>query len=383
MKIKKYLPIMFSLILCLIFSLSLIFAACSQKTIQASPSLDKMIGEMIILGFRGTEINDSSKIVKDIKEYNIGGVVLFDYDVPSKSSPRNIESPRQTKKLIENLKNLTRRDLLIAVDAEGGYVNRLKPKYGFMEIVSAQKMGEDEPKNTFLKASPLGLELAYLGININFAPVVDVNINKDNPVIGKIERSFSEDPLKVYEHAGYFINAMHEFGIITALKHFPGHGSSASDSHLGLVDITNTYKEETELEPYVKLIADNKTDMVMTAHVMNRNIDPDYPATLSSLFLKDILRDKLNFKGVIVSDDMQMGAIVENFGFEEAIIKAINAGCDLLIFSNNGTAYDEDIAKKAAEAIKTAVKNNNIKEETIRDSYNRIRKLKESHEIRD
>jgi beta-N-acetylhexosaminidase len=340
-----------------------------------------MIGEMILLGFRGTEVNESSKIVKDIKEYNIGGVVLFDYDVPSKSSPRNILSPKQARKLVGDLKSLARSDIFVAVDAEGGKVNRLKPKYGFMEIISAQKMGEDEPKNTFLKASPLGLELDYLGINMNFAPVVDVNINKDNPVIGKIERSFSEDPLKVYEHAGYFIDAMHEFGIITAIKHFPGHGSSADDSHLGLVDVTNTYKEEAELLPYLKLIADNKLDMIMTAHVMNRNIDPDYPATLSPLFLQDILRKKLNFKGVIVSDDMQMGAIVENFGFEDAIIKAINAGCDLLIFSNNGSSYDENIAGKAVVAIRAAIKDGKIKEDTIKSAYERIRALKESYKI--
>jgi len=381
MKLKKYLLFIFFLMLCTILSSSFIFVSCNKKTIQRNLTLDQMIGEIIILGFRGTEIDSSSKIVKDINEYNIGGIILFDYDVPSKSSPRNIINPKQTKKLIEDIKNLTRHDLFIAIDAEGGKVNRLKAKYGFMQIDSPQKMGEDEPQNTFIKASPLGLELDYLGINLNFAPVVDVNINKDNPVIGKLERSFSDDPQKVYEHASYFIDAMHEFNVITAIKHFPGHGSSTEDSHLGLVDVTNTYQEEAELFPYKKLIQDNKTDIIMTAHVMNRNIDPDNPATLSSIFLKDILRDKLNYKGVIVSDDMQMGAIVENFGFGEAIIKAINAGCDLLIFSNNSPVYDEDIAQKAVEVIKKAIKDGKIKEETIRNSYNRIKQLKDNYEI--
>ena len=381
MKLKKYLLFIFFLMLCTILSSSFIFVSCNKKTIQRNLTLDQMIGEIIILGFRGTEIDSSSKIVKDINEYNIGGIILFDYDVPSKSSPRNIINPKQTKKLIEDIKNLTRHDLFIAIDAKGGKVNRLKAKYGFMQIDSPQKMGEDEPQNTFIKASPLGLELDYLGINLNFAPVVDVNINKDNPVIGKLERSFSDDPQKVYEHASYFIDAMHEFNVITAIKHFPGHGSSTEDSHLGLVDVTNTYQEEAELFPYKKLIQDNKTDIIMTAHVMNRNIDPDNPATLSSIFLKDILRDKLNYKGVIVSDDMQMGAIVENFGFGEAIIKAINAGCDLLIFSNNSPVYDEDIAQKAVEVIKKAIKDGKIKEETIRNSYNRIKQLKDNYEI--
>ncbi len=378
MKPKKIFVFIFVPILFMILFLSFVFSSCTEKT---ASTLDQMIGEMIILGFRGTEIDDSSKIVKDINEYNIGGIILFDYDVPSKSSPRNIENPKQTKKLIEDIKKFTRNDLFIAIDAEGGKVNRLKAKYGFMQIESAQTMGKDDPENTFIKISPLGIELAYLGINLNFAPVVDVNINKDNPVIGKIERSYSDDPAKVYEHAGYFIDAMHEFNIITAIKHFPGHGSSTEDSHLGLVDITNTYNKEVELYPYKKLIEENKTDIIMTAHIMDRNIDPDNPATLSTIFLQDILRGELKYEGVIVSDDMQMGAIVDNFGFEEAIIKAINAGCDLLIFSNNGTVYDENIAQKAIEVIKKAIKEGKISKEEIINSYNRIKELKEKYQI--
>lgn len=379
MKVNKH--IILIIIFFTVFLFNIIFVSCGNQLIQNNNTLDEMIGEMIILGFRGTEVNNSSRVVKDINEYNIGGIILFDYDVPSKSSPRNILSPNQTRKLISDIKKLTRSDLLIAVDAEGGKVNRLKPEYGFAQIESAQEMGEEEPQNTFIKASPIGLELAYLGINVNFAPVVDVNINKENPVIGLLGRSFSEEPLKVYEHASYFIDAMHEFNIITAIKHFPGHGSSTEDSHLGLADITDTYNEKKELLPYKKLIQDNKTDIIMTAHVINRNIDQDYPATLSSVFLKDILRDKLKFEGVIVSDDMQMGAIIDNFGFEEAIIKAINGGCNLLILSNNGSIYDEDIAKKAVQAIKKATEEGKIPQKTIINSYNRIKELKEKYKL--
>ena len=348
---------------------------------QNEETLDKMIGEMIILGFKATEVNKSSKIIKDINEYGIGGIILFDYDVPTKSFPRNIINPLQVKKLIEDIKTMTRNDLFICLDAEGGLVNRLKSKYGFMQMDSPQKMGESEPEETFLKASALGIELDYLGFNLNFAPVVDVNVNPDNPVIGHLERSFSDDPYEVYRHSLNFIDAMHEFNIITALKHFPGHGSSTEDSHLGLTDVTDTYKEKIELIPYEKLISENKTDIIMTAHIMNRNIDAVNPATLSPLFLQDILRDKLRFNGLIVSDDMQMGAIVEHFGFEEAIVKAINAGCNILIFSNNGSIYDEDIAQKAVEAIKKAVEKGEIKEEVIIKSYNRIIELKNKFKI--
>jgi len=336
---------------------------------------------MIILGFRGTEVDSSSGIVEYINEYNIGGVILFDYDVPSKSFPRNILDPYQTKKLIEDLKKFTHNDLLIAIDAEGGYVNRLKAEYGFEQIASAQEMGESDPGDTFLEASKLGMELNSLGFNLNFAPVVDININKNNPVIGNLERSFSDDPMKVYEHAGSFIDAMHKYEIITAIKHFPGHGSSTEDSHLGLVDITDTYNQEAELFPYKKLIEDGKADIIMTAHIMNTDIDPGNPATLSSKFLQDILRGELNYEGVIVSDDMQMGAIIINFGFEEAIVKAINAGCNLLIFSNNGSRYDEDIAQKSFEAIKKAVRDGKIAEVEINSAYTRIKELKEKFKI--
>lgn len=395
----KYRAILLIIPLCIIFLLSFLFISCKKEaedttgskilpedearpaTEQYTPTLEEMIGQMIIVGFRGTEVDSSSKIIQHINEYNIGGIVLFDYDVPLKSFPRNIVDRQQLKTLIEDLKRLTRSDLFIAVDAEGGYVNRLKEEYGFVKIKSAQQMGEGEPEDTFVEASRLGEELASPGININFAPVVDININEDNPVIGKIERSFSDDPQEVYEHAGSFIDAMHRYNIISVIKHFPGHGSSSGDSHLGLTDVTHTYNEEVELFPYKKLIEDGRADIIMTAHIMNRDIDPGSPATLSSIFLEDILRDGLNYDGVIISDDMQMGAITSQFGFDEVIVKAINAGCDLLIFSNNGSEYDEDIARKASSVIKEAVDEGKITETQITVSYNRILELKDKYRI--
>lgn len=351
-------------------------------TKKESPSLDEKIGEMLILGFRGFEVDQSSKIIQDINKYHLGGVILFDRDVASGTSERNIKDPEQTKKLITDLKNLTNQNLFIAVDAEGGYINRLKPKYGFIEIESAFEMGQKEPSTTFSTASFLGSELKEIGFNLNFAPVVDVNLNPDNPVIGYLERSFSDDPLEVYEHAKSFIEAMHKYNIVTAIKHFPGHGSSQEDSHLGLVDITSTYNKEVELLPYKKLIAEDKLDMIMTAHVMNTAIDNENPATLSPTFLQNILREELGFNGVIVSDDMQMGAIIDNFGSAEAIIKAINAGCNLLILSNNNDQpYNENIAEEAVSVIKKAIKEGKISEEKINDSYNKIIELKEKYGI--
>ena len=338
------------------------------------------IGQMMIIGFQGTTVSENSYIVKVIKNLNIGGVILFDYDVPSKNSPRNISNPTQTKELIKNLQKLSPTSLFIAIDAEGGYVNRLKPKYGFIEIPSAQEMGKKNIKETKKTAIKLTNQFIDLGINTNFAPVVDININPDNPVIGSIERSFSNNPKKVTEHALAFIEGHHQNNIITAIKHFPGHGSSENDSHKGLTDITKTYQEK-ELIPYKELIKQNIVDMVMTAHIINRDIDPNYPATLSPLFINNILRKQLGFDGVVVSDDMQMGAITEYYGFAESIILAINAGCDMLIISNNNKIYDETAPYRAQEIILEAVKSEKISIDRILESSERIYKLKTEFKI--
>ncbi|MFA5431769.1 MAG: glycoside hydrolase family 3 protein [Candidatus Paceibacterota bacterium] len=343
--------------------------------------LKQKIGQMLIVGFRDTEIERNSYISKAINILNLGGVVLFDKDNPSGQFPRNIIDYNQTKKLIDDLNKYSPSPLFIAVDAEGGYVNRLKEKYGFINIPSAQKMGEGTIEETKNQANILGQELKDLGFNMNFAPVVDVNINPDNPIIGYLERSFSENPEKVYEHASSFIEGLHQNNIITSIKHFPGHGSSNADSHLGIVDVTNTYKQE-ELIPYQKLIEAGYSDMIMTAHIINTNIDPIYPATLSPLFIKNILRDQLKFNGVIISDDMQMGAIVNNYGFEDAIIRAINAGCDMIGLSNNGTTYDEKAPYDAVSIILKAVKRGEISEQQINESYSRIQALKEKYGIK-
>jgi beta-N-acetylhexosaminidase len=357
----------------------------SPKVVEKKKENDALmekIGQMLIVGFRGTEVNENSKIIKDINQYNIGGIILFNTDVPSKSFPRNIVSREQTKKLISDIKQLSHSSLFVSIDVEGGLINRLKEKYGFkINIPSAEDMGKDELEKTKENALLIAKELKYLGINVDFAPVVDVNINSDNPVIGYLGRSFSSDPEQVAIYASKFIEGLHEEGIISAIKHFPGHGSSTEDSHLGIVDVTKTYKQE-ELIPYQKLIENNYSDMVMTAHIINTNIDQDYPATLSPFFIKNILRDQLGFNGVIVSDDMHMGAIIDNYGFDEALIKAINADCDILIISNNGTIYNENLAKEAVEIIFKAVKRGEISEEKINQSYERIQELKQKYEIK-
>ena len=225
-------------------------------------------------------------------------------------------------------------------------------------------------------------QLKDLGVNLNLAPVVDVNLDPASPAIGRWERSFSDDPAVVATHAAAFIHAHRRHGIATALKHFPGHGSAADDTHLGVTDITATYRRDFELAPYRQLIADGYPGTIMTAHVVHRGLDPEArPATLSPPIITGILRRELNFSGVIVSDDLQMAAIVAQYGQAEAAIAAVQSGVDLLMFANQQGQYRPETVRQVKDAILQAVADGQIPEQTIRDSAQRILDLKRNYNI--
>jgi beta-N-acetylhexosaminidase len=278
-----------------------------------------MVGQMLMLGFRGTELSDDNPIVQDIRERHLGGAILFSYDVPSDSPERNIASPEQVTELCAALETEAGSDLLIAVDQEGGRVARLGPDHGFPQTQSAAELGAaDDVEATRQAGEAIADTLVAAGININLAPVVDVNTNPDNPVIGGIERIFGSDPELVAAHAAAFVEGHHSRGILTSLKHFPGHGSSEEDSHFGFVDVTNTW-QEVELEPYRTLIGGGFADFVMAAHVFNSELDAEFPASLSQATIDGLLRGEMGFQGAVISDDMGMGAIADNYDFETAL----------------------------------------------------------------
>jgi beta-N-acetylhexosaminidase len=338
-------------------------------------SLEAKIGQMLMVGFRGLEVSDDHFIVHDVRERNLGGVVLFDYDVPSQSPARNIESPSQVKALTASLQANSATPLLIAIDHEGGTLTRLKEERGFPPTLSHQELGEiDDVDLTHKQSATMAQTLAELGINLNLAPVVDLNVNPDNPIIGKYERSFSADHQVVTRHAIAFIEAHHEQGVLCAIKHFPGHGSATGDTHEGWVNVTKTWSWG-ELLPFAHMAEAGLADAIMTAHVFNANFDADDPATLSSEIIGGLLRGKLAYDGVIISDDMQMDAIINHYDFGEAIQKAIQAGVDVLAFANN-SAYEEDIVGRAVTHIKHLVKEGIISEARIDASYRRIKQLK-------
>lgn len=361
----------------LILFLIAIFAFSCSKESEDIPSIDDQIGQMLLVGFRGTTLDSSNHILRDLEDYNLGGVILYEKDGPTQSRPRNIESPEQLQALVTALKIHSKEKLFVAIDQEGGVVNRLKTSYGFPASVTAQYLGElNNEDSTRYYAASMATTLGEMGINLNFAPVVDLNINPESPAIGAYGRSFSANPDTVVFHAGIFIEEHEKRGILNSCKHFPGHGSATSDSHLGLTDVTNTW-HEIELAPYEQLIESGKCRMIMSAHVFNQNLDADYPATLSHKILTGILREQLNFKGVIISDAMEMGAITENYGTREAIEKAINAGVDLLLFSNNINTYNEEIVPETIEIIKELIDEGKITKKRISESYKRIMRIKE------
>ncbi|MDB6113171.1 MAG: glycoside hydrolase family 3 [Lacunisphaera sp.] len=347
---------------------------------MAAATLREKIGQLLVVGFRGCAPAECDVIVRDIRERHLGGVILFDQDmtggtIDTANRRRNIESPAQVQELIAFLQAQARVPLLVSIDQEGGRVNRLKSAYGFPESISHEELGRlDQPAETYRHAAVTAQTLAGLGINLNLAPVVDLDAHPDNPIIKGKRRSFSADPEAVARHAAEFVRAHRAHGVLSCAKHFPGHGSATGDTHLGLVDVTATWSER-ELIPFQRLIAAGLCDAIMSAHVFNAKLDPDRPATLSRAVLTGLLRGQLDFQGVIMSDDMEMKAISSHYGLENSVPAAINAGVDLLCFGNN-LSYDPAIAGKAIDILTRAVSSGRIAESRIDESCRRVLALK-------
>lgn len=334
-------------------------------------SLDMKIGQMIAVGFPGPAVD--TLLLGDIRQGKVGTLVLFEKNIPVANSYVNL------KRIIWSYQKAAPVPLFIAMDQEGGRVNRLKEKYGFPATRSAAALARAGSLDSVsFYAGITAATLAGLGINVNLAPVVDLASNPDNPVIARAERAFSADADSVVQYAEAFIAEHRKLGIITVLKHFPGHGSSTGDTHLGLTDVTKTWNED-ELDPYRSLINAGYAGGVMTAHIVNGKLDEkDLPGTLSDAMINGLLRNKLHFTGVVFSDDMQMQAIAKYYGLEESIRLAITAGVDILMFSNNAGPADQRIAVKVQEIIRELVDHGEITVDRIDDSYRRIMTLKAS-----
>lgn len=370
-------------------SLTLLLAACGSDpgSVEDEPTLEQKIGQMVMMGFSGVGPEDPGvrATLEHLEAGRLGGVILYRYNVNDRDQVTTLTSALAAAQ--------PRADppLLIALDQEGGRVQRLSSRNGFHDHLSAQAVA-----TTLTPAQALDMYrdqarmIAAAGFNLNMAPVIDLHHapgsdgTPASPVIGALERSYSGDPATIVRYAEAAIQAHHEAGVLTAIKHYPGHGLARGDSHHGLVDITATY-DPLERAPFRALIQRGQVDAVMGAHLVHRHIDPEYPVTLSTAYLEPMLRREDGFDGVIITDDLFMGAIQLYHAFDQIVIRAITAGNDLLIFSNNPAAAPEipdfqprhDLPERVIDVVKAAIARGELSADRIDASYRRLRTLRE------
>ena len=318
----------------------------------------------IMIDVEGTSLSQQDREL--ISNGNVGGIILFS---------KNFNSFEQISDLVNEI-HAIKENILLAVDQEGGRVQRFSKD--FTQLPSLQDLAKyseinNDPDICKEVAWLTSSELIAAGIDLNFAPVLDID-ESDSAIIG--DRSFSSKTDEVIKHAEKYIEGMHEAGMQATAKHFPGHGSSTTDTHKEFTDVSDSWIVE-ELFPYHKLMLEDKVDGIMTSHVVNSKIDDSMlPATLSEKSINKLLREFLDYEGVVFSDDMQMGAITRNFGLKESVVYAINAGVDVLIFSNNQVYKDLVYPEEVINIIEEGVRNGEVSLLRINESFRRIQNLK-------
>ena len=365
----------------ILLTLAIVLPSANSLFAQLPPDsvLRRYAAGMLMVGFKGDSVTEDCDAARYVRDLKVGAIVLFDIDATGDATigSRNITSKERLTRMTAQLQAWADYPLLIATDQEGGRVARLKPQYGFLPTVTAEYLGTvDNEDTTRYYASRIAKEMRESGVNINLAPVVDV-LNHDCAAVGHYNRCYSTDPQVIVRHAGWFIDENHRQGVLCTLKHFPGHGNAIDDSHYGFVDVTNAWTP-VELEPFKMLIDEGKADLIMTAHLFNRNIDEDYPATLSSKTINGLLREQMGFDGVVVTDDLYMQAIRNQYSIPTALELAINAGVDLICAGNNiSTGFEADRPFKLVEMIVNSVKEGRISWERMEQSHERIKRLQE------
>ncbi|AFS78543.1 glycoside hydrolase family 3 protein [Gottschalkia acidurici 9a] len=329
-------------------------------------TLEEKIGQLIFVGIDDTVISEKSKEL--INKYKVGGIILF---------KRNIVDSEQTIKLMNSLKNENSKNpvpLFLGIDQEGGKVSRIPEE--FIVTPTGREIGSTNDKDFAFKiGSILGKQVSYLGLNLDFAPVLDIYSNAKNTVIG--DRAFGKDENVVSNISTEVIKGINSQNIIPVVKHFPGHGDTVVDSHVGLPKIDHDYERlnNFELVPFKRAI-ENNIDMLMVGHILLTKVDSENPATMSKTIISDILRGDLGFKGVVITDDMVMGAIVENYSIEDASIKSIQSGSDIVLI---GHGYETVV--KVVDNLRKAVHDGNISEERVNESVYRILKVKDKYNL--
>ena len=349
-------------------------SAPPSPTPASGPTLRQKVAGLIIVGFRGARLDDAPWLQTALAETGLGGVILFDRDQET-GAQRNVVSPAQVKALVDDLRAAAGdRRLIVSVDQEGGLVTRLSPKHGFPPVDSEADIGATgDVARAHSWGKGIADTLASVGIDLNFAPVVDLDVNPKSPAIGALDRSFSADPDVVVAMATAEIEAHRAAGVRTTLKHFPGIGSSTTNTDFGVADVTKTWTRR-ELEPFQRLIDAGTADLIMAGHVVNGQLDRDHPASLSKAIVTDLLRGEMGWTGPVVTDDLQAAAIDDAFGFDEAVVLALEAGNDLLLFANQ-QGYDPKIVSRAIDAIVDAVEAGSLPAARIDEAWERVQRF--------
>ncbi len=326
-------------------------------------NLREKIGKMFVVGFEGHKVGPELESL--IRDYFVGGVILF---------TRNIKSEKQLKQLTGDIRTLADRPIIISVDCEGGRVFRLPIEAGFEQWPSLSELKREYEEKQDLRVvynagKTLGEYLKHFGFNLNFAPVLDVNTNIKNPVIG--DRAFSNDANIVARLGSEMARGIQDAGIAACGKHFPGHGDTYLDSHTALPKVSHTLGrlDKIELLPFQAAI-ETGIKSIMTAHVIYEGVDPDNPATLSPTIINNILRRKLKFDGVVFTDDMNMAAISANSNIPDSCLKAFRSGCDVALICRGFKAEIE-----AIERTVEAVGSGKLSEEVINSAFRRVSSL--------
>ena len=331
-------------------------------------TLEEKIGQLLIVGMEGKTYGDELDHL--IRQYHVGGIILLG---------KNISYPAGMLKLLNESKKANaayKIPLFISVDEEGGRVSRLPSS--MKKLPAAEFFGRTGDETLAYETGTYLADLLHaFGYNMNYAPVLDVHSNPKNPVIG--DRSFSSDPDEVADLGMAVMKGMTDNGIISVVKHFPGHGDTHVDSHLSLPVIEKTIEElrETELIPFKRAIEEN-ADVIMVAHIMFPELDHVFPSSLSTKIITDLLREEMHFEGVVITDDMTMGAIVNDYTVPEAAVQSFIAGSDLLLIAGD---YENQV--DTFNALMEAVQAGTITEERIDESVKRILRLKDRYMLND
>ncbi|NQX69367.1 beta-N-acetylhexosaminidase [Paenibacillus alba] len=331
-------------------------------------SLEEKIGQMIIAGIDGYSVNAATREL--LIDRHVGGIILY---------KPNVQNTNQLVELVNGLKksnSINKLPLWIGADEEGGRVTRLPDE--LLKTPTSQEIGKKgSTQLAYNIGHLLGKELNAYGLNMDFAPDLDVNSNPKNPVIG--DRSFGADAATVSSQGIQVMNGLQNQKVVPVVKHFPGHGDTSVDSHIGLPIVQNDLARlrKLELVPFAEAIK-HQADAVMVAHILLPKIDANNPASMSRTIMTDLLRKEMGFQGLIMTDDMTMGAITTNYGLGEAAVKAVLAGSNIVMV---GHEHENVIA--VITALVEAVKSGRIPQETIDQSVSQVMKLKQKYELND